>query len=128
MGILQSLLGNATEVDVATLERDLSAVLVEGEKVERAYQFIRDAFVFTNMRLVLVNRQGVTGSKTEWVSLPYRSISHFSLESAGHFDLDAELKLWIKGEPQPLTRQLKRDTDSQACHRTLATYVLRHSS
>jgi lipopolysaccharide export system protein LptA len=31
-----------------------------------AYQLIRDYFVFTNKRLVLVDKQGMTGSKVEY--------------------------------------------------------------
>jgi len=54
---------------------------------------IRALFVFTNKRLILVDKQGLTGNKVEYHSLPYRIITHFSVETAGHFDLDAELKV-----------------------------------
>ena len=54
---------------------------------------IRDLFVFTNKRLILVDKQGLTGNKVEYHSLPYRTITHSRVETAGHFDLDAELKV-----------------------------------
>ena len=63
-----------------------------GGKVEHAYQLIRDYFVFTDKRFVLVDKQGVTGSKVEYHSIPYKGITHFSIETAGTFDLDASLK------------------------------------
>lgn len=61
--------------------------------IEKAYQLIRDLFVFTNKRLILVDKQDLTGHKVEYHSLPYKSITHFSFETAGHFDLDAVLKI-----------------------------------
>ena len=51
--------------------------------------------MFTNKRLILIDIQGLTGSKAEYKSLPYKNISRFSLESAGTFDLDAELKILV---------------------------------
>ena len=39
-------------------------------------------------------------------SIPYKSITHFSIETAGHFDLDAELKIWISGTALPIEKQL----------------------
>ena len=101
MGLLDGLMGNASEIDPARIEGDFVRVLAGGERVEKAYQLIRDLFVFTNKRLILVDKQGLTGNKVEYHSLPYRNITHFSVETAGHFDLDAELKIWISGNPLP---------------------------
>ena len=56
-------------------------------------------FVFTDKRLIFVNRQGLTGSKVELQSIPYRSITRFTIETAGTFDLDAQLKIWLTGSP-----------------------------
>jgi hypothetical protein len=44
-----------------------------------------------------VNVQGITGKKRDFTSLPYSKIQAFSVETAGHFDLDAELDLWFSG-------------------------------
>ena len=64
-----------------------------GERVEKGYQLIRDPFLFTDKRLICVNRQGITGSKVSYLSIPCRTITRFSVETAGTFDLDAELKV-----------------------------------
>lgn len=40
--------------------------------------------------------------------LTYRSITHFSIETAGHFDLDAELKKWVSGSPTPIERKFNK--------------------
>ena len=52
-------------------------------------------FVFTDKRLIFVNRQGMTGRKIEYQSTPYRNITRFSIETAGTFDLDVELKICL---------------------------------
>ena len=96
-----------------------------GERVEKAYQLFRDAFIFTDKRLVLVDRQGMTGSKSEYHSIPYKSITHFSVETGGAFDLDAELKIWISGNPVPIQKQFNKRLSIYDVQRVLASYVAR---
>jgi hypothetical protein len=59
-------------------------------------------------RFVLVDKRGLTGSKVAYHSIPYRSITHFSIETAGTFDLDAELKIWISGTSDPIQKQFNK--------------------
>ena len=123
MGLLSGLLGNASEVDLADIESDLERMIAPGETVERAFQLIRDLMIFTRSRLILVDKQGITAKKTEFHSIPYRAITHFSIETAGHFDLESELKIWITSYPDPLTRTFKRGGGIIDVQRALATYV-----
>ena len=83
MALFSRLLGNAAEVDTSKLEQDFSLILVEGERIEHAYRVVRDLLVFTNRRLVMVDKEGATGKKKEFLSVPYSSIIKFSKESAG---------------------------------------------
>src|SRR4051794_38452575 len=92
MGFLDGLMGNVSEVDIESVEKDLEMIITDHERVEKAYKLIRDLMVFTNSRLILIDKQGVTGKKIEFHSIPYKSITHFSVETAGTFDMDAELK------------------------------------
>ena len=103
MGLLDGMLGNASKVDNASVQDEFAQLLAPGERVEHAYKLIRDFFVFTNKRLVVVDKQGLTGSKVQYHSIPYRSITHFSVETAGTFDLEGELKLWFAGTAGPLS-------------------------
>jgi len=48
VGLLDGLLGNASEIDVSKVGGDFAQVLAPGERVEKAYQLIRDLFVFTD--------------------------------------------------------------------------------
>ena len=124
MGLLSGLLGNASEVDLADIEQDLERMIAPGETVERAFQLIRDLMIFTRTRLILVDKQGITAKKTEFHSIPYRAITHFSIETAGHFDLESELKIWITSYPEPLTRTFKRGGAIFEVQKALATYVV----
>ena len=90
MGIFSGLLGNASQRDKEKVKRQLQDILLPSEEVELAFVLIRDLIVFTEKRLILVDKQGVTGKKTSYKSIPYRAISRFTVETSGHFDLDAE--------------------------------------
>jgi hypothetical protein len=125
MGFLDGLIGNASEIDKSEIEGDFGQVLATGEQIEKAYLLIRDLFIFTNKRLVLVDKQGITGNKVEYHSLPYKNITHFSVETAGHFDLDAELKIWISGSPAPIQKQFNKKLNIYQVQSVLAEYVLR---
>ena|SRR5215510_6698177 len=125
MGLLDALLGNASEIDPQKVQGEFAQILAPGEKIEKAYGLIRDLFVFTDKRLVLVDKQGLTGSKMEYHSLPYRSITHFSIETGGHFDLDAELKVWVSGTAEPFKKEFNKRLSIYEVQRVLASYVLK---
>lgn len=125
MGLFDGLMGNASEVDAKTVEKEFAQMLAVEERIEKVYKLIRDLFVFTNKRLILVDKQGVTGKKTEYHSIPYRNITHFSIETAGHFDLDADLKIWIAGNTMPLEKQFNRSLNIYELQSVLANYVLK---
>ncbi|EGQ20616.1 protein of hypothetical function DUF1696 [Sporosarcina newyorkensis 2681] len=125
MGLFDSLLGNASTQDVEKVEKELESILIEEEKVKAAFKVIRDLMVFTEKRLILVDKQGMTGKKVEYHSIPYKSISHFSVETAGTFDLDAELKIWISSAGEPLVdKQFKKDSSIYDIQKILAAVCL----
>lgn len=123
MGLLSALLGNAWEADVEDVEQAIEKILAEDERVERAFRVVRDLLIFTNRRFIMVDRQGVTGKKTTYDSIPYRAISHFAVETAGHFDLESELKIWISGTEQPIQRTFARGQAILEVQKALASYV-----
>ena len=126
MGLLSGLMGNASQKNVDKVERDLEDILVPGEQVTLAFSLIRDLIVFTEFRLILVDKQGVTGKKTSYNSLPYRSISRFSVETSGHFDLDAELKIWVSSAVEPSeVLQFKSDSSVIEIQQALASAVFK---
>ena len=126
MGLFSALLGNAGAVSQDELATKFGQLLTDGEEIELGFKLIRDTFIFTNKRLILVDVQGLTGSKTEYKSITYSSISRFSIETAGTFDLDAELKIWITSELHPsIKKQFNKSVNVYDVQRVLAHHVLK---
>ncbi len=73
----------------------VSNLLLPDERVVGAYKSMRDGVIFTNKRIIAVNVQGLTGSKKDFTSLPYKNIVAYSVETAGTFDLDSELEIYF---------------------------------
>lgn len=124
MGILSNLLGNASEIDIEKLQAELEPVLVPGESIGRGFKIFRDMWVFTDHRLIMVDKQGITGSKVCYHSVLYRSITQFSVETAGSFDADSEVKIWVSGGGLPITKEFKKGTDVVGIQKYLAHCVL----
>ena len=125
MGIFSSILGNAGTVSNEQLTTDYSKLLINDEHIELGFKLIRDTFIFTNKGLILVDVQGMTGKKTEYLSVAYKNISRFSIETAGTFDLEAELKIWISSEALPsVTKKFNKSVDVYEVQKVLATHVL----
>ena len=83
------------KVDNAAFGQVIDDFMIDGEKIVGTYQSIRDGVVFTNKRIITINIQGLTGKKKDFTSIPYNKITTFSLETAGFFDLDAELEIYV---------------------------------
>jgi hypothetical protein len=125
MGLFSAILGNASTVSQEELMKQYGQLLLDGEEIELGFKLIRDTFIFTSKRLILIDRQGLTGSKTEYKSISYKSISRFSVETAGTFELDAELKIWISSETQPsITKQFNKSVNVYEVQKVLAHHVL----
>jgi hypothetical protein len=126
MGLFSAILGNAGAVSPEELVKLYGRLLTENEEIELGFKLLRDTFIFTNKRLILVDIQGITGSKTEYKSITYKSISRFSVETAGTFDLEAELKIWISSEPMPsITKKFNKSVNVYDVQKVLAFHVLK---
>ena len=126
MGLFSALLGNAGTVNQETLVKDYGKLLITGEEIELGFKLIRDTFIFTNKRLILIEKQGITGSKIEYKSITYKSISRFSVETAGTFDLEAELKIWVSSEVHPsVVKQFNKSVNVYDVQNVLAHHVLK---
>lgn len=125
MGFLDGLLGNASQVNLTEVQKEFAALLAPHEQIERAYKLVRDLFIFTDKRLILVDKQGITGKKVEYHSIPYKSISHYSIETAGHFDMEAELKIYISSSTVPLQKTFNKNTNIYEVQSVLSHYILK---
>ncbi len=126
MGLFSAILGNAGAVSQEELMKKYEQLLIENEEIQLGFKLIRDTFIFTSKRLILVEVQGLTGSKTEYKSIAYKSISRFSVETSGTFDLEAELKIWISSEIQPsIIKKFNKSVNVYEVQKVLAHHVLK---
>jgi Bacterial PH domain len=116
-------MGNASAVDPQSIQNEFQGILIQGENIIRAYKLVRDMYVFTSKRLILVDKQGITGSKVDYLSIPYKSIKMFSKENAGTFDMDEELTIYIQGHPA-IKKRFKKGTCLEEIYQVLASAVL----
>lgn len=125
MGLFNAILGNASEVNLDDIKKEFEPIIIEGENIEKAYKVIKDMFIFTNKRLILVEKQ-LVGTKVDYLSIPYGNVIKFSKESAGLLDLDAELKIWIKDEELPIKKQFgKGGNNINEVYRILSQHILK---
>ena len=100
--------------------------MVNEEAVAKAFKLFRDLLIVTNLRLIVVDKQGLTGTKQEITSIPWKSIKKFSCENAGFLDGDGELKVWLTGEPLPMKWELSKAINIREVYAYLSHYVLTH--
>ena len=124
MGILSNILGNAGVVDTEKLTGEFGALLIENESIEVGFNIFRDKFIFTNKRLIIVDVQGITGNKIEYLTVPYSKITKYSIETSGSFDLDAELKIWIGSESEPIQKKFNKKVNIYDLQKVFSSHLL----
>ena len=85
-----------TLVSECPIPADVQHLLTQGEQPVAAYRTFRDVAIFTNLRLIVRDAQGMSGNKVEIYSLPYSRIDMWSSENAGSLDWNSELELWTR--------------------------------
>lgn len=71
-------------------------ILLDDENILMAFKAGRDVSLFTNLRVMVIDVQGLAGCKILYTSLPYRSIRSFSVCTAGQWDRDSEIVLYTR--------------------------------
>jgi hypothetical protein len=82
----------------------MKALISEKEKIVFAVKTMRDLAVFTDKRILIAEKQGITGKKAEYYTIPYKSVVTYAVENSGTLDFDSELKLTLLGG---ITAQLR---------------------
>jgi hypothetical protein len=115
---------SAADLDVGKAGVEFQHVLIDGETILAAFRTIRDSILLTDLRLIYVNVQGLTGTKIDYQSVPWKSVVRFSIETAGTLDLDADMKIWISGAAAPIEAKISRKSDPRAIQRIMSQQVL----
>ncbi|KNZ40421.1 hypothetical protein AKG39_17790 [Acetobacterium bakii] len=90
-GLIQGALGKVSEISVEELSNDYSKYLFEGEAIQTGYKLLRDVIIFTDIRILFVDRQGATGKKTSFKSVYLTHIIDVVMETPGPGIDDSEL-------------------------------------
>jgi hypothetical protein len=125
MGLFSGETKNTASMETKKFHSEYGQLLIDGEIIEAGFTVVRDTFLFTNKRLILVDIQGVAGRQLEYLSIPYSNIMKFSVQTGGNFDLNAELKLWIGNDTIPLEKKFNKDVSIYDVQKVLASHVLK---
>jgi len=112
-----------TFVSECPVPNEVQQILIDGEKVEVAYKTIRDVAVVTNKRIIIADKQGITGKKVEVYTIPFKSIIMYSSENAGGIlDFNAEIDLWTRAGRLKL--KLAKGIDIRKIDRLIGQHIL----
>ena len=98
-GFTDFLIDFSVEIDPKVTDSQLHSdppILLDEERVEKVYREGRDLWVYTNLRILIADVKGISGSKVKYVSIPFNqnSVTAFAVETAGTIDFDAECYMY----------------------------------
>lgn len=111
-----------SQINVTEVDSRIYNFIGSSSKVLFAAKGVRDSVVFTDRHIISLNVQGVTGKKADCTFLPYSKIAAFSVETAGTFDIDSEIELFISGVGN-VRFEFTRGTDTVALGNILSHYI-----
>ncbi|MCH9267562.1 PH domain-containing protein [Pediococcus acidilactici] len=91
MGLLNGLMGNMSQVTDEELNNQFGTYLLDSEEIKSGYKLVRDMIAFTNIRIIFMDRQNVTGKKAAFKSIYFMSIIDVEAETAGFGIDDSEI-------------------------------------
>lgn len=111
-----------TFMSETTVPSEVREILIDGEEPAIAYKTIRDVAVVTNKRIIIADKQGITGKKVEIYTIPFKSIVMYSSENAGKIDFNSEIELWTRVGKFKLN--LKKGVDIRKLDRLIGQHIL----
>jgi hypothetical protein len=124
MGIMSGMTGNAGPMDPGAATTEFARLLSQGERIFAAFDWVRDAMLFTNGRLILVDKEGMTGKKIQYLSIPYRSITHFTVQTEGHLMAEATMQIWLLGVKDPIEKEFNSSVDIYQVQGVLSAFAV----
>lgn len=126
-GSFNFLSDDGVEVDPAQVNEELRPILADDETVDVAFKIgRRDMCIFSTKRILMVDRQGMTGKKTEYKTVPLRYCTAFKLKTGGSFsDAEAIVYTDVPGQKEIQQDLKKSKSDIWAIQSMLATKLLK---
>lgn len=117
---------NLKPISVDAVREEVNGLLIEGEKVEMAFQTVRDQLIFTNKRIVSVDVQGITGKRKSFSTMPYSKIQYFSIQTPGFAEIIPDSELFIMFSNTFTAKfEFKGNVDIGKIGRMISAYVLK---
>jgi hypothetical protein len=98
----------------------LTPHLIAGEEVSAAFASPTGAIIFTDRRILLVQREHLLEARVETSSYPYREVRHFAVQEGEAEGSRSTMRIWLGDEPQPLHLRAAAGTDLGPLQRLLA--------
>ena len=108
--------------DPKQLEPRIRDAFLPNESIELATKAIRDMVIFTNLRVVFIDVQNITGKRVSFESIPYKHIEAFEVQTAGHLDRDCEVYFYTKCKGK-IRIDMSTSFDVMELERMLAGYI-----
>ncbi|KGE17686.1 PH domain-containing protein [Paenibacillus wynnii] len=107
VNLFGGLLGNYSEISISELKSQYGIYLTPQEEIRMGFKLVRDAFIITDDRLILIDHQGVTGKKTRVASIHLNSIYEVTMETGGTGFEDCEVTLHYITSPYHKSNNLQ---------------------
>jgi hypothetical protein len=118
--------GCGSVAEARWIQEECERLLGPDEVVECAAQLHGDLILFTDWRLLLIEKDRLGGKKVEYTSIPYHAVVRFSVEAVGMLDLDAEMRIWTSSRDDPIRLQFARAVNVYDFQIKLAKRVAAH--
>lgn len=89
--IFQDILSNYNEVPIEQMQKEYGMYLMDGETITVGFKLVRDALIFTDKRVIFMDKQGAAGTKMRIESINLFSIIDVTMETSGFGFDDSEL-------------------------------------
>jgi len=126
MGLFSVFTKNSGVIEPAKLSEDFDRLLTVEEEIEVGFKLNEDVFIFTNKRLLVVEKIKEGESNICYFSLPYSQVTYFSVESKKSFDAKGILKIWLGGQGTPvLEKEFNKSVDVYEVQKILVGHVMK---
>ena len=93
MSKAQGLAGNLSELTLGWIKKEYGNFLMDGESVVTGFELIRDCVIFTDKRIISIDRRGMLGKKLRVTSVYMAQVVGVALETAGAGINDHKLRI-----------------------------------
>ena len=117
---------NLKPIDPNMVRNEVQGMLIQNEQILYAFQTVRDQLVFTNMRIIAIDVQGITGKRKSFATMPYSKIQYFEIQTPGFMEIFPDSELFLMFSSGFTAKfEFKGKVDIGAIARLISGYCLR---